>query len=82
MVTLPLTLRLWNVVNKDFIVDLSKSHRLNMIFVVLDHFTKQAHFVLAKPPLIASQIAKLFFKNLSKYHGLTTMIVFDQDGHL
>ena len=50
LVSMPIPSRPWDVVSMDFIVDLPESRGFNTIFVVVDYFTKQAHFIPAKPP--------------------------------
>ena len=67
---MPIPAQPWDVVSMDFIVDLPMSRGYNAIMVVIDHFSKQAHFVPTKPPLTALQVAKLFFKHIFKYHGM------------
>ena len=68
----------WDVVSMDFIVDLHVSRGYNVIVVVIDYFSKQAHFVPTKPPL-AVLLAKFIFKNIFKYHGMPTAIISDRD---
>ena len=47
--------------------------------VVIDRFTKMAHFIpTAKRE--SSVVARLFLDNVWKYHGLPTDIVSDRDG--
>ncbi|MCO5554803.1 hypothetical protein L7F22_008338 [Adiantum nelumboides] len=80
LMSMPTPSRPWDVISMDFIVDLPESHGFTMIFVVVDYFSKQAHFIPAKPPLTAYQTARLFFKNVFKSHGLPLAIVSDRDG--
>ena len=65
----------------DVIVDLPMLRGYNAIMVVINYFPKQATFVLAKPPLIALQVGKLFFKNVFKYHGMPSPIVSNRHPH-
>ncbi|MCO5570945.1 hypothetical protein L7F22_024675 [Adiantum nelumboides] len=78
--SMPTPSRPWDVISMDFIVDLPESHGFTMIFVAVDYFSKQAHFIPAKPPLTTYQTARLFFKNVFKSHGLPLAIVSDRDG--
>ena len=50
---MPIPAQPWDVVSMDFIVDLPMSRGYNAIMVVIDYFSKQAHFVPTKPPLTA-----------------------------
>ena len=63
----------------DFIVDRPPSKGHTVIMVVVDYFTKHAHFIPAKTPLSAIQVARLFLKHVFKYHGLPQAIVSDRD---
>ncbi|MCO5575102.1 hypothetical protein L7F22_028899 [Adiantum nelumboides] len=60
----------WDMVSMDFITNSSMSHGYKNIMVVVDYFSKQAHFILAPQPLTAYQIARLYFTKVFKYHGL------------
>ena len=71
--------RPWDVISMDFIVDLPPSKGYNMLMVVVDFFSKQAHFIPAKSLLTSNQVAQLFFKYIFKYHGLPEIIVSDRD---
>ena len=59
---MPIPSRPWDVISMDFIVDLPPSKGYNTLMVVVDFFSKQAHFIPAKPPLTSNQVAQLFFK--------------------
>ena len=62
--------RPWDVISMDFIVDLPPSRGHNILMVVVDFFSKQAHFIPTKTPLTTNHMAHLFFKYIFKYHGL------------
>ena len=49
------------------------------IMVVVDKFTKAAHFILVKSTHKTDEIAKIFMKDIFKLHGLPKAIVFDKD---
>ena len=76
---MPIPSRPWQVISMDFIVDLPPSRGYTILMVVVDFFTKQAHFIPAKTPLTTLQVAKIFFKYIFKYHGLPQAIVSDRD---
>jgi hypothetical protein len=46
-----------------------------MILVVVDRFTKYAHFISLKHPINVQTVAKAFKDNIFKLHGLPTVIV-------
>ena len=54
----------------DFIDGLPKSNGKTTILVVVDRFTKYGHFVPLSHPYIVTQVAKLYFENIFKLHGM------------
>jgi hypothetical protein len=63
----------------DFIEGLPKSEGYSVILVVVDRFTKFAHFLRVKHPYTAIIIAQLFLDNIVKLHGLLQSIVTGRD---
>ena len=64
----------------DFIVALPPSPSDNdAIFVVVDRFTKMAHFSATKTTADAPAIARLFLQDVHRPHGLPADIVSDRD---
>lgn len=63
----------------DFIEGLPKSGKWNAIMVVVDKFSKYAHFILISHPFIAFSIAQLYFNQVYKLHGWPTAIISDRD---
>lgn len=61
----------------DFIEGLLKSVGKDIIFVILDRFSKNAHFLYLAHLFNVVQIAKIFMKNVYKLHGLPQSIVSD-----
>jgi hypothetical protein len=63
----------------DFIEGLHRSQSYNCILVVVDKFTKYAHFLTLSHPFTALQVVVLFMNNIFKLHGLPQAIVSDRD---
>jgi hypothetical protein len=51
----------------------------SIILIVVDRFSKFAHFILLTHPYSASSVAKAFFDNIVRLHGLPCSIVSDRD---
>ena len=49
------------------------------IMVVIDKFSKRAHFIPTTSTMSAQGIAQLFFDTVWKAHGLPTKIISDRD---
>jgi hypothetical protein len=47
--------------------------------VVVDQFSKMAHFILTKDEATAQEIGRLLFTHVFKHHGLPKDIVLDRD---
>jgi len=64
----------------NFVLRLSKiARKHDSIFVTVDIFSKMAHFIPYSLSTNASHMVKLFFKEITRLHGLPTMIVPDRD---
>lgn len=76
---LPIPSRVWEDINLDFIEGLPMSHGVDSISVVVDHFSKYAHFLPLKHLFTALSVATVFVKEIVKLHGFPASIISDRD---
>ena len=76
---LPIPEGSWKTITMNFIEGLPRSNSFNCILVVVDRFSKYAHFLPLAHPYTAPQVAVVFMNNVFKLHGLPQAIVSDRD---
>jgi hypothetical protein len=68
----------WQSIAMDFITELPVSEECDQLWVIVDRFTKMAHFVaLPQNGKKATDLARTFAKEVWRFHGLPTDIVSD-----
>lgn len=77
--SLPVPQGAWQDITMDFIEGLPKSERYDTILVVVDRFSKYAHFIPLTHPFNAQVVAQAVFDNVVKLHGIPKTIVSDRD---
>jgi len=76
---LPISKRLWESVSMNFMVSLPPSRGFDAIMVVVDRFSKMAHFIPTKENAMAQETRRLFFTHVFKHYGLPKDIASDRD---
>jgi hypothetical protein len=76
---LPILVGVWQDLSMDFIEGLPKSQGYNVILVVVDRFTKYAHFLPVKHPYTVHSIAQTSMDSVVKLHDIPHSIVTDRD---
>jgi len=70
----------WQSIAMDFITDLPESEGCDQLWVVIDRFTKMAHFIpLLKDCKTAEDLSRIFAREIWRLHGLPRDIVSDRD---
>ena len=76
---LPIPAQAWISISMDFIEGLPKSKEEDSLLVVVDWFTKFAHYIGLTHPYIAQEVARIFLDQVVKLHGTPQSIVLDCD---
>ncbi|GJW42571.1 ty3-gypsy retrotransposon protein [Tanacetum coccineum] len=69
----------WEDVSMDFITGMPLSKGFSVVLVVVDRFSKYAHFATLPTSFNAPKVAEVFVEAVVKHHGIPKTIVSDRD---
>jgi hypothetical protein len=70
---------IWTDISMDFIEGFHKINGKSVILTVVDRFSKAAHFITLGHPYTATTVARAFFTEIVRLHGILSSIVNDRD---
>ena len=71
--------RKWDHVVLDFVVGMPVQGEYDAICTVVDKATKMCHFIPCSERISAKQVAKLYWQNVGKLHGIPSVLISDRD---
>ena len=77
--SLPVPKQAWDDISMDFIEGLPCVNSKSVILTVVDRLSKYAHFIPLGHPYSASSVARAFFDEVVRLHGIPSSIVSDRD---
>ena len=69
----------WADIAMDFVEGFPRMGGKSVILTVVDRFSKYAHFIALGHPYTAISVARAFFDNIVRLHGVPCSIVSDRD---
>ena len=64
----------------DFLMEMQRTQKgSNNVFIVVDRFSRLAHFFSCKIKCDASYVTSIFFMNIARIHEFILNIIFDRD---
>ncbi|GKB04369.1 putative reverse transcriptase domain-containing protein, partial [Tanacetum coccineum] len=72
----------WERITMDFVTKLPKtSSEHDTIWVIVDRFTKSAHFISTRETYSMETLTRLYIKEIVSWHGVPISIISDCDNH-
>ena len=79
LMPLEIPARKWDHVVLDFVVGLPAQGNCDTICTVVDRATKMCHFIPCSETISAKQVAKMYWQNVGKFHGIPSVLISDRD---
>jgi len=76
---LPVTTAVWQDIALDFVEGFPRIGGKSVVLTVVDRFSKYAHFIALGHPYSATSVARAFFDQIMRLHGIPCSIVSDRD---
>ncbi len=76
--TLEVPFQCWSSVSLNLITGLPLSNRFDDLLVVVDRLSKMAHYIPTTTDVTSKGIARLFFDNIFRLHGIPDSVVSDR----
>lgn len=76
---LSIPMQIWAAISMNFIDGLPKVRGKSVLYVVVDRFSKYAHFIPLSHSYSATSVVHVFFTQIFRLHGLPESIVSDRD---
>ncbi|KAG7664871.1 uncharacterized protein J8A68_001597 [[Candida] subhashii] len=77
--SIPIPTKRWQSITMDFISGFPTVDGKNQVLIVVDRFTKRAHFIPCSKNITASECAELIVNEVIKHHGVPEEIISDRD---
>jgi hypothetical protein len=79
LLPLPVPTAVWTDVGLDFVEALPRVGGKSVILTVVDRFSKYCHFMALAHPYTAESVARVFFVEIVRLHGVPQSMVSDRD---
>ena len=74
----PVSAEIWKSVTMDFITDLSKSRNSDLMFVIVDHFSKAIILTPCQKTITAKQTSQLYLDHVWQRTELPQQVILNQ----
>jgi hypothetical protein len=76
---LPVPMAIWMDITMAFVEDFPRVDGKSVVLTVVDRLSKYAHFITLGHPYSATSVAKAFFDQIVRLHGVSASIMSDRD---